>query len=94
MHLFGRTVFRQRGLTDDERSLFPRGAVKLVVDVIGNAAEFQVEPVTGLVNADQDSTVKITYAPEKNLTLRTQVRLTIEPFQQQILIPITFASEP
>jgi ASPM-SPD-2-Hydin domain-containing protein len=71
-----------------------RGAVKLVVDVIGNATEFQVEPATGLVNADQDSTVKITYAPEKNLTLRTQVRLTIEPFQQQILIPITFASEP
>ena len=71
-----------------------RGAVKLVADVIGNGAEFQVEPVTALVSADQDAKVKITYAPEKNLTMRTQVRLTVEPFQQQILIPITFASEP
>jgi Abnormal spindle-like microcephaly-assoc'd, ASPM-SPD-2-Hydin len=70
------------------------GAVKLVTDVIGNAEEFQVEPITALVSADQDAKVKITYAPEKNLTMRTQVRLTVEPFQQQILIPITFASEP
>jgi hypothetical protein len=68
--------------------------VKLVADVVGNGMEFQVEPVTALVSADQDVKVKITYAPEKNLTMRTQVRLTVEPFQQQILIPITFASEP
>lgn len=71
-----------------------RGPVKLVADVIGNATEFKVEPATGLVSINQDATVKITYAPEENFKIPTQVRLTVEPFEQQILIPVTFASSP
>ena len=71
-----------------------KGPVKLVADMLGNATEFKVEPASGLVGADQDATVKITYAPENNLTLRTLVRLSIEPFEHQILIPVTFVPEP
>jgi hypothetical protein len=71
-----------------------RGPVKLVADVIGNWTELKVEPASELVNTDQNATVKITYAPQKNFTMPTQVRLTIEPFQQKILIPVTFASAP
>jgi hypothetical protein len=71
-----------------------RGQVKLVADVIGNWTELTVDPASGMVNTDQDATVKITYAPEENLKIPTQVRLTVEPFQQQILIPVTFASSP
>ena len=68
--------------------------MKLVADVIGNWTELKVDPVTELVDTDQNATVKITYAPEKNFTMRTQVRLTIEPFEQKILIPVTFAAAP
>ena len=69
------------------------GFPQLILAVV--YCDLLVDPGAGeLVSADQDAKVKITYAPEKNLTIRTQVRLTVEPFQQQILIPITFASEP
>jgi hypothetical protein len=86
-----------RGSTGIEQVVFHtgnRGAVKLVADVLGNAAEFQVEPATGLVGADQDFTVKISYAPVEGPAIPAKVRLTIQPFQQQILIPVTLASEP
>jgi len=69
------------------------GPVKLVADILGNSAEFQVEPATGLVNADGNATVKVTYAPVDNLAIQTRVRLTIEPFGRQIFIPVTLASE-
>ena len=71
-----------------------QGPVNLVADVIGNWTELKVEPVSELVGTGQDATVKITYAPQKNLTIPTKVRLTVEPFRQQVLIPVTFASQP
>jgi len=71
-----------------------RGPVKLVADVIGNWTEIKVDPITGVVGTSEDSTVKIIYAPEKNLTMPTQIRLSVEPFGQKILIPVTFASQP
>ena len=71
-----------------------RGPVKLVSDVIGNPAEFAVEPLTAGVGADQDFTMKISYTPVESPAMPVKVRLTVEPFGQQILIPVTFASEP
>jgi len=70
-----------------------RGPVKLVSDVIGNPAEFAVAPLTTSVGTDQDFTVKISYTPVEGPAIPAQVRLTVEPFQQQILIPVTLASE-
>jgi len=70
------------------------GPVKLVSDVIGNPEEFAVEPPTALVAADQDFTLKISYTPVEGPIIPAKVRLTIEPFRQQVLIPLTFASTP
>jgi hypothetical protein len=71
-----------------------RGPVKLLSDVIGNQQEFAVEPLTASVAADQDFTVKISYTPVEGPAVPAKVRLTVEPFQQEILIPVTLASEP
>jgi hypothetical protein len=70
-----------------------RGPVKLVSDVIGNPAEFAVSPLTTSVGTDQDFTVKISYTPVEGPAIPAQVRLTVEPFQQQILIPVSLSSE-
>jgi hypothetical protein len=71
-----------------------RGPVKLLSDVIGNPQEFAVDPPTATIAADQDFTVKISYTPVEGPAVPAQVRLTVEPFQQQIFIPVTLASQP
>src|ERR1700720_1579212 len=70
------------------------GPVKLLSDILGDATEFQVQPATGLVTADGNATVTVTYAPADNPTRQAQLRLAIEPFGSQILVPVTLASEP
>jgi len=84
-----------RGNAAAERVVFHngnRGPVKLVADVIGNPQEFAVEPLSASIGADQDFTVKVSYTPVEGPSVPAKVRLTVEPFQREFLIPVTFAS--
>jgi len=86
-----------RGSAATEQVVFHngnRGPVKVIADVIGNPQEFAVEPLTAAIAADQDLTVKISYTPVEGPIVRAKIRLTVEPFQREFLIPVTFSSEP
>jgi hypothetical protein len=71
-----------------------RGPVKLLSDIIGNSLEFAVEPLTASVPPDQDFTVKISYTPVEGSAVPAKLRLIVEPFRQEILIPVTLNSQP
>jgi hypothetical protein len=70
-----------------------QGTVNLVSDIFGNPDEFKVEPVTAAVPANQDFKVKVTYTPQPGPRIPAKVRLTVQPFQQELLVPVIFAPD-
>lgn len=65
------------------------GPVKLLCDIIGNPEEFRADPITTLVDAGKDVTVRVIYTPQKGPEIPATFRISVEPLLSEFRIPIT-----
>lgn len=66
-----------------------QGIVDVEIDIVGDYVAFSVEPRHVQVQSGKDLTLKVSYKPSSN-SISSVVRLTIEPFQREVKIPLKF----
>ena len=65
------------------------GVVDMFVDIVGDYVAFSVEPKHVQLEGGKDVTLKVAYKPSSN-PMPTFVRITIQPFERTLQIPLKF----
>ena len=70
------------------------GPVRVEADLIADYPGFTVQPKSFLLQPQEETTFKVTYRPSGNKgVFHANLRLTIQPFETEVLIPLLLAKE-
>jgi hypothetical protein len=69
------------------------GAVRIEADLIADYPGFAVQPKGFLLQPREETTFKVTYHPSDKGVFRAKLRLTIQPFETELLIPLVLSKE-
>lgn len=88
-------LFFEQGTPGSQELVFHNGLtgyVTVEIDIVGDYKSFTVEPKEARVESGKDLTLKIGYSAALNPSPASAVRLTIEPFQRELRIPLKFGA--
>lgn len=66
------------------------GYVTVDIDVVGDYKSFTVEPKQARVESGKDLKLKVNYSAALHTSPPSVIRLTIEPFQRELTVPLKF----
>jgi len=69
------------------------GSVRVEADLIADYPGFMVQPKSFLLQPQEETTFKVTYHPSDKGAFHADLRLTIQPFQTEIRIPLVLSIE-
>ncbi len=69
------------------------GAVRVEADLIADYPGFAVQPKGFLLKHQEETTFKVTYHPSDKGVFHATLRLTIQPFETEFLIPLILSKE-
>ena len=69
------------------------GAVRVEADLIVDYPGFVVQPKSFLLQPREEATFKVTYHPSDKGIFHAKLRLTIQPFESELLIPLILSKE-
>ncbi len=69
------------------------GAVRVEADLIADYAGFVVQPKSFLLQPQEEAIFKVTYHPSDKGAFHANLRLTIQPFETEYLIPLLLSKE-
>jgi hypothetical protein len=69
------------------------GEIRIEADLIADFPGFVVQPKKFLLKAQEEATFKVTYHPSNKGVFNGALRLTIQPFESEIRIPLILSTE-
>ena len=69
------------------------GQIRVDADLIADFPEFVVQPKKFQLQAQEEVTFKVTYHPSNKSVFRASLRLTVQPFESEVRIPLILSKE-
>ena len=69
------------------------GEIRIEADLIADFPGFAVQPKKFLLKAQEETTFKVTYHPSNKGVFNGALRLTIQPFESEIRVPLVLSTE-
>jgi hypothetical protein len=69
------------------------GEIRVEADLIADFPGFVVQPKKFQLKAQEEATFKVTYHPSDKGVFKAALRLTVQPFEREVRIPLVLSKE-